>query len=216
MPEPAESSSRRPLRSRESPFFQGLAARLAKAGATPNGISALSMVGGAVAGLAFAATHWHWSATWVSQILYVVAAIGIQFRLICNLLDGMVAVEHERRSKTGDLWNEAPDRFSDVAIIVGAGFAAGGCPTLGFVGAIFAVTTAYVRAFGASVGAGQIFTGVGAKPQRMAILTVAAMIAGVSGWTTVIFVGLIFVCLAAAVTVVQRLILIRRHLLATR
>lgn len=214
MPEPETPAGRRPLKSRQSPFFQKLAARVAKKGATPNSISFFSFVFGAAAGLAFAVTSC--SPAWLARICFLAAAVFIQLRLICNLIDGMVAVEHGKRSPVGDLWNEVPDRFSDVATIVGAGYAFGGHPLLGFIGAILALLTAYVRALGASVGAGQIFAGLGGKPQRMFVLTVTAVAAALLLRPATVTVGLVLVCLAAASTVVQRLTMIRAHLCNAR
>lgn len=214
MPEPETPAGRRPLKSRQSPFFQKLAARLAQAGVTPNSISFFSVVFGAAAGLAFAATSC--SPAWLARICFIAAAAFIQLRLICNLIDGMVAVEHGKRSPVGDLWNEVPDRFSDVATIVGAGYAFGGNLLLGFIGAILALLTAYVRALGASVGAGQIFAGIGGKPQRMFVLTVTAVAAALLLRPATVTVGLALVCLAAASTVVQRLTMIRTHLCNAR
>lgn len=214
MPEPETPVGRRPLKSRQSPFFQKLAARLAKAGATPNSISFFSFVFGAAAGLAFAVTSC--TPPWLARICFLAAAAFIQLRLICNLIDGMVAVEHGKRSPVGDLWNEVPDRFSDVVTIVGAGYAFGGHPLLGFIGAILALLTAYVRALGASVGAGQIFAGLGGKPQRMFVLTVSAVAAALLLRPATVTVGLVLVCLAAASTVVQRLSMIRAHLCNAR
>ncbi len=33
---------------------------------------------------------------------------GIQLRLLCNMLDGMIAVDTNHRTKTGELYNEIP------------------------------------------------------------------------------------------------------------
>ena len=91
----------------------------------------------------------------------------------------MVAVEGGKGGPTGELWNEAPDRVADAAILIGAGFAAGGGPMLGFGAALAAVFVAYVRALGASVGAGQIFIGPQAKPHRMFVMTLVAVVMAV-------------------------------------
>ena len=170
---PTEPTGRRPLKTREWPFFQNLAAGLARAGATPNGISAASIVCGCCAGAALAATA-H-GAGWVQRACWLAAAVSIQLRLIANLLDGMVAVEGRKGGPTGDLWNEAPDRVSDAAIFIGAGYAAGSSPVLGYAAALVAVFVAYIRALGASVGAGQCFLGPQAKPHRMALLTLVCV-----------------------------------------
>ena len=171
---PTEPTGRRPLKTRDWPFFKKLAAWLARSGATPNGISFASIVFGCLAGAALAMTS-HFDG-WALRCGWLAAAAFIQLRLIANLLDGMVAVEGGKGGPTGELWNEAPDRISDAAIFLGAGFAAGSDPLLGMGAALVAVFVAYVRALGASVGAGQIFLGPMAKPHRMAVMTLACVL----------------------------------------
>ena len=75
--------------------------------------------------------------------------------------------------------NEIPDRVSDTAIFVGLGYAAGGAPALGYLAALAAMATAYVRAVGVATGAPSEFCGPMAKPQRMFIVTLAALFAAV-------------------------------------
>ena len=170
----ADPASRRPLASRDMPFFKTLAARMARAGIAPNVISFFSIVFAVGAALCFCGTQ-HWTG-WPLRLHWLGAALFIQMRLIANLLDGMVAVEGKRGGPTGELWNEAPDRVADAAIFIGAGFAAGSVPMQGFGAAVAAVFVAYVRAIGASVGAGQIFVGPQAKPHRMAVMTLVAVV----------------------------------------
>jgi len=112
------------------------------------------------------------------------AAVAIQGRLLCNLFDGMVAVEGGLRSKTGDLWNDVPDRFADPLIIIPAGYAAGlpWAVEVGWIAGLVAVLTAYSRWLGAGLGRGQDFRGPLAKPQRMAVMTIAAVIAAAATW----------------------------------
>ena len=152
---------------------------------------------------------------------WLAAALCIQGRLIANLLDGMVAVEGKRGGPTGDLWNEAPDRLSDAATLIGAGYAAGSEPALGFGAALVAVFVAYVRALGASAGAGQIFLGPQAKPQRMAVLTIACVVtAAVPTYPAItgtppsplIAVALLVVIFGGAITAWRRLARIATHL----
>ena len=170
----ANLASRRPLASRDIPFFRALAAWLARAGISPNAISFSSVVFAVFAGFAFSGTK-HWTG-WPLRLHWLGAACFIQLRLIANMLDGMVAVEGGKGGPTGELWNEAPDRVADAAIFIGAGFAAGGEAMLGFFAALAAVFVAYVRALGASVGAGQIFIGPQAKPHRMFVMTLVAVV----------------------------------------
>jgi phosphatidylglycerophosphate synthase len=167
-------SGRRPLKSRDWPFFQWLAATMADSGVTPNAISVGSVFVAIMAGGCLAATS-HVESDLSRRALWLAGAVCIQLRLIANLLDGMVAVEGGKASAIGDLYNEVPDRLSDPAILVGAGFAVGGSPILGLAAALIAVFVAYVRAIGASVGVGQVFLGPFAKQQRMALMTLTCV-----------------------------------------
>ena len=133
------------------------------------------------AGVAFAATAF--SPGW-ERVAWLTAAALMQLRLLANLLDGMVAIESGRASPVGELYNEVPDRVSDTAILVGAGYAVGGDPVLGCLAACTALFTAYVRAMGKAAGAPQEFCGPMAKQQRMALLTAVAVYCGLTplGW----------------------------------
>lgn len=174
------TGDRRPLASRSWPVMGRLAAALARGGVSPNAISVAGMVLGVVGGLALAATG-VWGSQEVAAItlgqraLFGAGAVCIQARLLCNLLDGMVAVEGGRASAVGELYNELPDRVSDAATLIGAGYALTGVPEAGFVAAIFAVLTAYVRAVGKGAGQGSDFSGIMSKPRRMAVMTGACV-----------------------------------------
>ena len=176
-------NDRRPLKSRSWPLMARLAKWLAAREISPNQISVAGMVFGIGAGAALAMTSIVNEAGEIvvgwARVLFILAAVLIQLRLLCNLIDGMVAIEGKKQSKVGMLYNELPDRVSDVAGLVGAGFAAMGNVELGFAAAVFAVMTAYVRAVGKAEGAGNDFCGPMAKPHRMAMLTVMCMLMAV-------------------------------------
>jgi phosphatidylglycerophosphate synthase len=106
----------------------------------------------------------------------LVCAVCIQLRLLCNMLDGMVALEGGRKSALGSLYNEIPDRLADSIFIVAAGYAIH-LPWLGWCGALVAAITAYIRVLGGSLGLEQDFRGPMAKPHRMAVLTAGCLLA---------------------------------------
>ena len=110
-------------------------------------------------------------------------AAGIQLRLLCNLLDGMVAVEGGRKSKVGVLYNEVPDRVADSLFLVALGYAIA-IPWLGWLGALAAAVTAYIRVLGGTFGLAQDFRGPLAKQHRMAVMTRVACSASVSIYWT--------------------------------
>jgi phosphatidylglycerophosphate synthase len=183
-----------------------LAATLSKSGITPNTISALSVVAAGLGGLAFVAAGQGaiaWTVGWIA------GAALIQARLICNLMDGMVAVEGGKKSPTGELWNEVPDRIADPLLLVCAGWAVG-LPWVGALAGWAALMTAYVRAVGATLTGVQDFCGPFAKQQRMAGLTVAALFTAAeplwNGHGQIMKAAVIAIAAGTAITLVRRLL----------
>jgi phosphatidylglycerophosphate synthase len=214
-------ADRRPIASRESRVWQRVAACLANRGASPNAISMAGMAAGIAAGLLFAATRFAENG-WVQRAFWAGAAAGIQLRLLANMLDGMVAVASLRASRLGELYNELPDRASDAAIMIGAGYAAGGLAPLGYLAACVAILTAYVRAVGKAAGVSGLFVGPMAKPHRMFALTVVAVLMTVlpRGWQLawgeqhagLAALGLGCIIVGGLITLQSRVGLIVRHL----
>jgi len=179
MSEPVDGPVRRPLRSRGKPWAWALARRLTAWRVSPNLISAMSMVFAAAAGVSLALAP-RVEGPLAAAALYLAAAAGMQLRLLANLMDGMVAVEGGLGSKTGELWNDLPDRFADGLVFVGAAYGLPELPfgvALGWTAAAAAIITAYVRVLGAAAGGGQHFLGPMAKPHRMAAMTAASLLA---------------------------------------
>jgi len=200
------AESRRPLKSRDTRWAKALAAALAARGVTPNGISVAGMVFATLGAAGLVAASFG-AVPWFAGLLAGVA--GAQLRLLCNLLDGMVAVEGGLKGKAGDLFNEAPDRYADIVLLVGAGYSAG-APWLGWMAAAAAVLTAYVRAFGASLGRGQDFCGPLAKPQRMFYLTLGCL--GAMVHPPVLLWALWLIALGTFFTAVRRVARLYRQL----
>lgn len=216
-----EPTDRRPIASRDRRLWQKMAALLAARHVSPNFISIAGMLAGIAAGLLLAATPFA-EKGWCQRALWLAAAAGIQLRLLANMLDGMVAIASQRASRLGELYNELPDRVSDAAIIIGAGYAVGGLPTLGYIAACIAILTAYVRAVGKTAGASDLFVGPMAKPHRLFVLTVTALLMAAlpQNWQPswgdqhagLAAVGLVLVAAGGLVTVFRRLALIVAHL----
>src|SRR6266536_3566034 len=166
----AQTIDRRPIATRNRKWAQAATAWLAARNVSPNAISIAGMSACIVAGIALGVTS-------ISdyRILWLVAALGAQLRLTANMLDGMVAIASGRTSKTGELYNEVPDRISDAAVFIGAGFAWGGNVALGYIATILAIFTAYVRAAGKIAGAPNEFCGPMAKQHRMLVITIVCL-----------------------------------------
>jgi phosphatidylglycerophosphate synthase len=202
------TENRRPLKTRGTAWAGALAKRLAAAKISPDNLSGCSVVVAIFGGALLCASGAMEPAP--RGIVLVVAAACIQLRLLCNMLDGMVAVEFNRGSAYGPLWNELPDRFADVFFLAGAGYGAGHLagPALGWICAVLAVMTAYIRELGRGLGLPADFSGPMAKPHRMAALTVTCLVSAIEPlwlWNgQAIVIGLAIIALGAFVTVVRR------------
>ncbi|MDF1873501.1 CDP-alcohol phosphatidyltransferase family protein [Vannielia sp.] len=198
-------ASRRPISTRNTGWAQSAARWLAAAGATPNAISQASMLCGACG---FAAL-WGNAASGpvLSALLLILAALACQMRLLCNLFDGMVAVEGGKGAADGPFWNEAPDRVADLLFFAGAGLAVGEA-WLGLLAGALAVCTAYLRELGRAEGLLPDFCGPMAKPHRMAALTAGCVLGAVevvwlaTHWA--LFATLWLIALGTAATVLRR------------
>lgn len=167
-------NDRRPIASRRTAWAQAMTRWLAEKDVTPNQISMASMGFALLAGLAFYVGA---QVGGVGRMILLILAAGFcQLRLICNLLDGLVAVEAGQGAPDGAFWNEAPDRVSDVLILAGLGYGLG-LPALGWAAAALAIGTAYVRELGRATTGHNDFSGPMAKPHRMALITIAALLA---------------------------------------
>ena len=214
---PSEAD-RRPVASRSLKAAVASARWLARRGVSPNAISVAGMVAGLFAGVALAMT----GRVAVPAVAWLAAALLVQLRLVANMLDGMVAIESGRSSRLGELFNEVPDRISDSATLIGLGHAAGSIPWLGDLAAVLALFVAYVRSAARNAGAPHDFCGPMAKPHRMFVVTVVALLCAFippdrpavlfahgGGWPAV---ALALIAAGCIVTAIRRLIRAGRHL----
>ena len=210
-------TARRPLKTRQAAWAGALARLLVRSGVSPNAISITSVffaLGGAAA-LYFSASF-HGTQR---VLLLAMAVAGIQGRLLCNMLDGMVAIEGGRQTKSGEIFNDLPDRIADALIFIAAGYGARQHTfgiELGYIAAVLAVFTAYVRMLGGASGLKQSFTGPMAKQHRMATLTAACVLSMVEtrflAAGTVLWATLMIVNAGCIVTIWRRTARIAREL----
>lgn len=209
----SSTENRRPLKSRDTGWARSLAAVLARAGVSPDAVSAFSMVFAAVGCALFVLSGGEGG--WTRSLLLLGAGVCVQLRLLSNLLDGMVAVEHGRGGPAGPIWNELPDRIADALFLVGAGYGAARtgldwAAPVGWAAAVLAVLTAYVRELGRGLGQPADFAGPMAKPHRMAALTALCAVSVFEHlWTwrgEALAYGLALIALGTAVTVARRVL----------
>lgn len=205
-----DTDNRRPLKTRSAGWAGRMAAALGRARVRPNHISALSVAFAAVGASLFLMAGQ--SEGVGRSVCFVLAGVCIQLRLLCNMLDGMVAVEHGLGSPTGPIWNELPDRIADALFLAAAGYSVAPLlpagEWLGWLAVALALLTAYVRELGRGLGQPADFSGPMAKPHRMFVLTMTCLITALEplwgGIGQVMLVGLAVIALGSLVTVWRR------------
>ncbi|PZX00416.1 phosphatidylglycerophosphate synthase [Pseudomonas sp. 478] len=199
--------NRRPIKTRSAGWAKHITDILVKRDISPNQIS--------VASIAFALAGVVALNIDSGVIGSICCAIGIQLRLLCNLFDGMVAIEGGKKSDIGSLYNEFPDRIADSLLIVGLGYAIGQSD-LGWFAALAAALTAYVRVFGGSIGLKQTFIGPMAKQHRMAVMTAGLLLNAIEakfyGTHYVLLIALVVIALGSVATCVTRTLAIAKQL----
>ncbi|HXS03378.1 MAG TPA: CDP-alcohol phosphatidyltransferase family protein [Rhodanobacter sp.] len=174
-------TDRRPIAARDSAWAKSVTGVLVRTSITPNQISCASVLFallGAAALLMMA-----------DPLGKLLCAACIVLRLLCNMFDGMAAVEGGKGTPAGALFNEIPDRLADSLFLVALGYAAG-LPWLGWLCALLAALTAYVRVLGGSLGLAQDFRGPMAKPHRMWLQVATLLLAAaVPRWSHELLLG---------------------------
>jgi phosphatidylglycerophosphate synthase len=173
-----DEKNRRPLRVRNANLARRFAGWLSRKNITPNQISVLSVLFAVLAAGCFIAMRSvDGQGSWLVPIA---AAVFIQCRLLCNLFDGMVAIEGGKSTKSGELFNDIPDRIADPIILVAAGYAVpdnAWVYSIGWAAGLGSLMTAYIRTVCVAAGAPVDFRGPMAKQHRMAVITFACIVA---------------------------------------
>lgn len=209
--------TRRPVGMRSAAWIQALARRMQRGGWRPNTVSLMSIVmaaGAAGCLLLVPRMGLGWAVAGL-----VAAPAFVALRGMCNLLDGLIAVEGQLRTRSGELFNDLPDRVSDLLMYAAAGYAVVGSPwgvATGWAAGALAIMTAYVRLLGGAMGARQYFVGPMAKTHRMAIVSVGCLGAAVEvatrGTTLALLAALGLIVAGCVVTVLRRARLIVHEL----
>ena len=200
-----------------------VALALGRIGLTPNALTIIGFGGMVAAGVAAAYEEWL-----LAGVLVIVFGIF-------DLFDGALARATGQASKFGAFLDSTMDRTGESLVLVGvavgfdhSGFASYGVLLAGLA-ATFAAVVTYTRAKAESLGVhGEV--GIAPRPERLVILAVGLIVAGLLGpgnsptcegcaggaaypvGLLVIEVALAIIALLSAITVVQRLIHVKQQL----
>ncbi|MDR9750300.1 CDP-alcohol phosphatidyltransferase family protein [Pseudomonas sp. SZMC_28357] len=199
--------NRRPIKARSAGWARRITELLVKKDLSPNEISVISIVFALTGAVVLLIDN--------GVAGSIICALAIQLRLLCNLFDGMVAVEGGKQSPIGSLYNEFPDRIADSLLFVALGYAVLQ-PGLGWFAALAAALTAYVRVFGGALGQPQRFIGPMAKQHRMALMTVGLLLNAVEviyyATHYVLLLTLALIAIGSVATCVTRTLAIAKQL----
>jgi phosphatidylglycerophosphate synthase len=198
-------SDRRPIAARSTTWAKRVTSALVRTSITPNQISCTSVLFALLGAAALLML--------TAPFAPLLCAVCIVLRLLCNMFDGMVAVEGGKGTPAGALFNELPDRLADSLFLVPLGYAVA-LPWLGWLCALLAALTAYIRVLGGSLGLAQDFRGPMAKPHRMWLLVAVLLLAAlVPAWShllllwgaTLIALGSVLTCIARSRSIARQL-----------
>lgn len=163
------------------------------------GISADAVtVAGICAGLATAAVLA--LGVWRPVAWLAVAPLCL-LRMACNALDGSLARRQDATSARGAVLNELGDRVADLATFTALAPAVGAA--LALATALVALSTSFVAVVGAAVVGNRLTSGPLGKPDRVAVLGVAATAAALVGPAALV-VGAWAIVAAGLLTVARR------------
>lgn len=197
------------MRDRIRAWATPVALAFGRLGLTPNALTVIGFLGTCAAAFAAASQAW------------LIAGILVITFGIFDLFDGALARATGRASKFGAFLDSTLDRTGENLVYAGVAF---GCAqaqfTAGLLAAVLALSFAsvvtYTRAKAEVVGLhGEV--GVAPRPERLVILSLGLVLAGIPGGLLTLgqaWLGLALglIALLSAVTVLQRIIHVRRQL----
>lgn len=203
---------RRPAHAREAVPIMKFAGFCSNFGITPNQLSIAGIFFSLFAGICYLMVPRY---SGYEAQLYLLAVVFICSRALCNLSDGLIAIEYGRKTRSGEIYNDVPDRISDIFILVGASFSVQGHPWaihIGWSAASMALITAYIRVLGRAIGAKSYFVGPMSKNGRLWLIVPASLLEIASHYFpfgfSVIYYSLWIITVGSVITCLRRLRLI--------
>ena len=139
--------------------FVGWAAR---AGLTPNGVSALAFVLAGAAGVSYALAGGE-------SLWYLVGAVLVGLNGALDLLDGALARRLDTASRAGDLLDHVLDRYADIVLVVGLAVGIER-ELLGIVAVTGVLMTSYLGTQAQAVGLDRVYGGLLGRADRLALI----------------------------------------------
>ncbi|MBB4304174.1 CDP-diacylglycerol--glycerol-3-phosphate 3-phosphatidyltransferase [Rhodobium orientis] len=190
------------LKPRFQALLRPLVVRLAEAGITPNEVTLFALVLSAAGGSFLVSVP-------DAPAMLLLLPVVLFARMALNAIDGMLAREHDMKTRKGAVLNEIGDVLSDLCLYLALippflALGAAAMPVVAF--CLGAVLTEFAGLLGQVIGGGRRYDGPMGKSDRALAVGVTAFLIAVFGLPVVVIDG-IFVTLAIAtvLTVWKRL-----------
>ncbi len=191
------------LRDSLQPHLEKIGKNFARTGLSPNVWTAIGLV------FAFA-----------SAIVY---GINIEFVLIIggilllisgffDIVDGQVARVTKKTSTKGAFLDSVFDKIAEVAIFLGILVGGYAEPYLIFLAITLSLLVSYTRARAESVGKSLRGVGIGERAERILVIAIGGIIAGIVGLPEIMEYAVIIVVIIAAITFIQRIVVTARSM----
>ncbi len=190
---------RAPVTALISPLARGLL----RIGLTPNTLTVIGALGGSLCAVFF-----------FSQGKFFLGTVLVTFFVLSDLLDGTMArLSHSGPTKLGALIDSTLDRVSDAAIFIGILLFAYNenqrvVAYLALIALVTGTLIPYIRARAESLGI-NCSVGIAERTERLILVLVGTGLYGLGiSWALNLFLSVI--CLASAITVIQRMLVVAR------
>jgi len=153
----------------------------------------------------------------------IIYGLNVEFALIIggilllisgffDVVDGQVARVTKKTSKSGAFLDSVFDKITEVAIFLGilvGGFAE---PYLVFLAITLSLLVSYTRSRAESLGIQLQGVGIGERAERLLVIAILGIIAGISGMIEIMEYAVIIVIIIAGITLIQRIIVASKKL----
>ena len=186
-----------------SAYFESPATRLlAFLRITPNALTAIGLITAIGSGYV------------ISQGYLAIGGVGIVIAGAFDMLDGSLARSTNKTTQFGAFLDSTADRFSEIVILLGIlmYFQNNSYPTgviLVYLTLSSSIMVSYVRARAESIGILEK-TGLMTRPERVIILALGLVLS--HWWENGILVALVTIFVLGSFTVIQRVLVVRKHL----
>ncbi len=149
-------------------FLRPIVNQLAKMGITPNQVTISAMVLSMVTGILIVFFH-H------DTFVFILIPIVMFVRMALNAIDGMLAKEHQMKSKLGNILNEVGDVFSDACLFLPFAFIPGFSAVLITSIVVVSIISEMTGVLGVVIGASRRYDGPMGKSDRAFIFGALAL-----------------------------------------